>query len=215
MMCYDYLMNIAVFGASGNVGKRVTRLLLDQGHTVTALTHRSMNLPAHPALKVVQGDVHNQADVEAALVGADLVISTLGSWGTKQKDILTAAMSNIVPIMESQGITRVVSLTGAGVLLPSDAVAWYDRLNVAMLALVAPKIVHDGENHLKILAASQLDWTVLRSPVMTNQLSHGYKLQSQSPLPWATVPREQVAQAIVDVIESKNYSQSAPFVVRG
>lgn len=212
MMCYDYLMNIAVFGASGNVGKRVTRLLLDQGHTVTALTHRSMNLPAHPALKVVQGDVHNQADVEAALVGADLVISTLGSWGTKQKDILTAAMSNIVSIMESQGITRVVSLTGAGVLLPSDSVAWYDRLNVALLAIVAPKILHDGENHLKILAASQLDWTVLRSPVMTNRTAHGYSLQSRPPLPWQTVSRDNVAQAIVNLIDSTEYAQIAPFI---
>lgn len=208
-------MNIAVFGASGNIGKRVTRLLLERGHTVTALTHHATSLPTHPNLKVTQGDIHNRTDVEAVLREADVVISTLGSWGTKQKDILTAAMSNIVPIMESQGITRVISLTGAGVLLPSDSVAWYDRLNVALLAIIAPKILHDGENHLKILAASQLDWTVVRSPVMTNQLSHGYRLQSQPPLAWTTVSRDQVAQAIVDLIESKDYAQSAPFVVKG
>ncbi|MGB4768460.1 MAG: NAD(P)H-binding protein [Candidatus Saccharimonas sp.] len=205
-------MNIAIFGASGNIGSRVTHLLLAQGHSVVALTHRSTNLPTHAALKVVRGDIHNRADVEAMLVGADLVISTLGSWGTKQKDILTAAMSNIVPIMESQGITRVISLTGAGVLLSSDAVAWYDRLNVAMLALVAPKILHDGENHLKILTASQLDWTVLRSPVMTNRTAHCYRLQSRPPLPWQTVSRDNVAQAIVNLIDSTEYAQIAPFI---
>lgn len=208
-------MNIAIFGASGNIGRRVIKLLLEKGYSVTALTHRSTNLPTHAALKAVRGDIHNRADVEATLVGADLVISTLGSWGTKQKDILTAAMSNIVPVMESQGITRVISLTGAGVLLPSDAVAWYDRLNVAMLAVIAPKILHDGENHLEILAASQLDWTVLRSPVMTNRTAHGYSLQSRPPFPWQTVSRDNVAQALVDLIDSKEYTQAALFITNG
>ncbi|MGB4762222.1 MAG: NAD(P)H-binding protein [Candidatus Saccharimonas sp.] len=205
-------MNIAVFGASGNIGRRVTRLLLEQGHSVVVLTHHSTNLPTHPALKLAQGDIHNRADVEAVLADADIVVSTLGSWGTKEKDILTAAMGNIVPAMQAHGITRIISLTGAGVLLPGDHAAWYDHLNVALLGIVAPKILHDGETHINILAASQLDWTVLRSPVMTNRLASGYALQSCPPLPWQTVSRDNVAQALVDLIDSAEYTQEAPFV---
>ncbi len=209
---YHYLMNIAVFGASGNIGKRVTRLLLEQGHTVTALTHHTTSLPTHPDLKVVQGDIHNPADVETVLTGADVVVSTLGSWGTKEKDILTAAMRNIVPVMEVRGIKRIVSLTGAGVILPADQVAWYDRLNVALLGAIAPKILHDGENHAKILTGSQLDWTILRSPVMTDHAASSYILRLRPPLPWATVSREHVAQAIVGLIDSKEYYRAAPFI---
>jgi len=205
-------MNIAVFGANGNIGRRVVVRLLAKGHTVTALTHGRSNLPQHQNLMVISGDIYNMADVEKMLTHADIVISTLGSWGTKRKDILTAGMKNIIPAMNKLSIQRIVSLTGSGVLLPGDQLRWYDYLNPLLLELVAPKILADGKNHIDLLTASQLDWTVIRSPVMTNGTARSYTFETSPPLPWKRIPRDTIADAIVDLAESGSHLQSAPFI---
>jgi len=205
-------MNITVFGANGNIGTRVVSLLLERGHFVTAFVHGGSHLPSSDRLKVVQGDIYNAADVAKALTGADLVMSTLGSWGTKNKDILTAGMKNIVPTMEKASITRLISLTGSGVLLPGDRVSWYDYLNPLLLKLVAPKILQDGEAHIGILSHSGLDWTVLRSPVMKDGPARGYELREKPPLLWKRIARDDVARALVDLISSTAYSKKSPFI---
>lgn len=205
-------MNVTVFGANGNIGNRVVALLLKKGYSVTAFTHGAVHLPQHPRLKIQSGDIYNKNDVASALSGADLVVSTLGSWGTKNKDILTVGMKNIIPAMERVSSKRIISLTGSGVLLPEDHATWYDYLNPLLLRLVAPKILHDGEKHIELLSKSQLDWTVLRSPIMKDGVATGYVLQKHPPLPWKRIVRDDVAQALVDLIDSQDHSRTAPFI---
>ena len=76
-------MNILIFGANGNIGTRVVFSLLNDGHNVKAFVHGTSQLPEHELLTTITGDVRNADDVESALSGVDVVISTLGSWGTK------------------------------------------------------------------------------------------------------------------------------------
>lgn len=186
--------------------------LLGSGHSVTAFAHRDGGLPLHPKLTVVVGDVHNTADVAEALVGSDAVISALGSWGTKTKDILTAGMTNIIPAMQSAGIKRIVSLTGADARDPSDHPGIRQRLMHIMLQFVAPKILCDGERHIELLRASDLDWTVIRSPVMKDAGGAEYTLGTKPPQPWATIPRAAVASAMTDTIQQGSHLQSSPYI---
>lgn len=187
-------------------------MLLERNHSVTAFTHGTVNLQTNPRLTIISGDIHNKSDIKAALAHADLIISTLGSWGTKKKDTLTAGMKNIIPAMEKLSIKRIVSLTGAGVLLPGDSASWYDYLNPLLLKIIAPRILADGERHIELLVSSQLEWTVLRSPVMKDGAIAGYTLRSRPPLPWKRVARNDVATALVDLAESGSYVRSAPFI---
>ena len=205
-------MNIIVFGANGNIGTRVVFSLLNDGHTVKAFVHGTSNLPEHELLSVITGDVRDAKDVESALPNVDVVISTLGSWGTKSKDILSTGMQMIIPAMEKAGIKRIVSLTGSGVLLPTDHAAWYDRINPLLLRIVAPKILIDGERHIQALRKSDLDWTVVRSPVMKDGVKRAYTLSDTPPLLWIRAVRDDVAQAIVDLATSNDYVKQAPFL---
>jgi putative NADH-flavin reductase len=207
-------MNIVVFGATGNIGARVVSRLLQRGDTVTAFVHHSLHLPQDPKLVTVKGDIYNADDVERAVAGADIVVSALGSWGTKNKDVLTVGMKHIIPAMEKAGVKRIVSLTGSGVLLTTDKASWYDHLNPLLLQIVAPQILSDGKEHIRLLATSQLDWTVIRSPVMKNGRPHGYNLQDRPPALWTRVCRDDVAQAMVDLahLTTDEYSKKAPFI---
>lgn len=205
-------MKIVVFGANGRVGSLVIKRLLDDGHEVRAFVHSGSKFSKQDNLSIVEGDIHDTNQITAALRDREVVMSALGSWGTKDKDILSSAMRNIVPIMQKAGVQRIVSLTGAGAIAPGDQPSLIDKLNRIFIQLAASKILEDGESHIKILAASGLDWTVVRSPAMRNSKSSQYTLSKHAPAPWASVSRQAVADAMVELITSPEWSKMAPYI---
>lgn len=208
-------MNITVFGATGKVGSIVVQEALRRGHSVTAFAYHIGNLQSSPKLRFVEGDVHDPGPVKEALMQTDAVISALGSWGTKTKDILSAGMANIIPTMEQRGIKRIISLTGADARDSADKPKLLNKLTHTLFNITAHDVMQDGEQHIALLRSSQLDWTVVRSPVMTNKpAGNGYKLQHELIGPWHTIPRVLVAHSLVDLVESTEFNHSAPVIVR-
>lgn len=210
--CYAECMKVVVFGASGKVGRLVVAELLKRGHSVVAVTHMS-NLPEQPGVTVVKANVYDRTSIENAVAGCDAVISVLGSWGTPQKNVLSTAMQVIIPAMKSNTIKRIVSLTGNGAGLAGANSGLTERLNRLGMLIAAPKVLRDGEDHIQLLADSGLDWTVLRSPPMLANGSAAYKLASR--FAGTTIPRQAVATAIVDLIETNDWQGRAPFINRG
>lgn len=205
-------MNILIFGASGKIGSRLVKVLLDRGHTVTVFVHTSGSFIESDNLHIKRGDIHDQQSVENAILNQDIIVSTLGSWGTKQKDILSTAMKHIIPAMKKAGIKRIVTLTGAGAKLPDEKLSFINFLNRTAISLGAKAILKDSEDHLKLLSNSQLEWTSLRSPVMTNNDSARYKLSLESPAPWELIGRHSVVLALLHVIENNPMPRKAPFI---
>ena len=203
-------MNITVFGASGKIGRLVVEQLLKDGHTVTVFVHQSSAFVPNEQLKIIKSDVHNAAFVEAAVRGSDAVISTLGSWHTSTKDILSSAMRFIIPAMQQDGIKRIITLTGSGAWAPGDKITLSNKLQHAVFSTVAKSIIRDSEEHLRLLTTSQLDWTCIRSPVMKDGEATGYRLDAELPKPWERVSRSSVAQAIVDQLQDQRHLQLAP-----
>ncbi|MEI6755827.1 MAG: NAD(P)-binding oxidoreductase [bacterium] len=206
-------MNVVVFGASGKIGRMVVKLLLEQGHKVTAFVHSNNPFEASESLTIKKGDVSSLADVKEAIKGKEIVISTLGSWGTKNKNTLSTAMNTIVPAMKESGSKRIISLTGMA-HWSSDTPKLKDHINSLVLNVLAPKILKDGDEHICVLEDSSLDWTVLRSPVMTNGKSSEYRLDLSTSGLIASIPRKAVVQAIVDQITEKKFGKKAAVLHR-
>lgn len=207
-----YIKTIVVFGAAGKVGRLVVQYALADGYKVTAFVHRHHDLPSHESLSIVKGDVYNRADIERALKDADAVVSTLSSWGTQYKNVLSTAMSSITAVAKRNGIARVISLTGADARAHGDALTLLHRISHVAITVVGGKVLRDGEQHIKLLSNSKLQWTVIRSPIMTSKDSVEYVLSSRRPAPWALVSRSAVARAMVDQIKSDHNLRSAPFI---
>lgn len=188
--------------------------LVERGHTVTAYVHVT-GVAKQAGVTEAAGDIRMGERVVEALEGADLVVSTLGSWGTKHQDILSTGMSHIIPAMESRQLLRIVSLTGADANAPGDTQGLIHHLAHRLFLTTAPRIMRDSERHIQLLSDSRLDWTVLRSPVMTETGDAGrYQLSRYRPYPWQTVHRASVARALVDLLDSTDYSQAAPYIAR-
>ena len=121
-------------------------------------------------------------------------------------------MKLIIPAMESRQIKRVVTVTGAAALSAGDKPNVLQRLFHTALRAAAPKILHDGEAHLALLAASQLDWTCLRSSPMTKQSKTGYALRNRLSLGLVPIPRLAVATAMVDQLDRRDFIKQAPLI---
>ncbi|MDB5186871.1 MAG: NmrA family protein [Candidatus Saccharibacteria bacterium] len=203
---------VTVFGANGKVGSLVVAELLARQYSVIAFVRGSNPFPVNPHLKVVQGDIYDEESVAAALVGSSIVVSTLGSWGTPKKDVLTAGMMHIIAAMKAQQITRIVSLTGAESRASGDQLGVIHRLMHLGLYIVAAKVLADGEKHIKLLQQSNLDWMVIRSPIMTSLPIATYRLGDKRPLPLQLVSRRSVVLAIADTVSNGVFSKQAPFI---
>lgn len=202
-------MKITIFGASGKVGRLVVDKLLVAGHQVTVFVHSSGSFEESDKLAIVKGDVHNAADVIQAVDGADLVISTLGSWGTKQKDILGSAMQNLIPII---GNRRIITLTGSAAQAPGDVITTGNKISHAVFGLIAKPILIDGESHLKQLSESKANWTSLRAGIMKNGPAKSYVLNQKLPGAFETVSRNTIVQAIIDQISATDQIGQAPHI---
>ena len=72
-------MRVVIFGASKGIGLETTRQALDAGHNVRAFARSAASVDiSDPKLEKVRGDALKTKDVEAALIGVDVVIQTLG-----------------------------------------------------------------------------------------------------------------------------------------
>ena len=63
-------MKIAVIGASGNVGSRITAELAGRGHTVTAIVRNPEKVARLANVTAVKGDVMDQAGLAGSPEGA-------------------------------------------------------------------------------------------------------------------------------------------------
>jgi len=206
-------MQLTIFGAGGKVGQGVVEEALDRNHTVTAFVHTHNPFTENERLRVVHGDINNDTEVAEALKGSQAVISVLSSWHTKDKNILGRAMTTIIPAMAAARITRIITLTGAGAFDATDQPKLSDKIGHLLAAMMAPRILADAEEHLKLLAESPLDWTCIRSPVMTKQRRSTYRLASGLAPLLSLIPRAAVVQALVDQVESADAYRQAPSIL--
>ena len=72
----NVLQNVALIGATGNIGSRVLAALLDQGrHALTAIT-RSTSKSTFPAgVTVYRGNLEDPSFLQSSLAGKDVLVS--------------------------------------------------------------------------------------------------------------------------------------------
>ncbi len=206
-------MQITIFGAAGKIGQRTVNEALSRGYSVVAFVHNENPFLPTSRLTIVKGDIHEQLAVAKAIKNSDAVISGLGSWHTKQKDILTSAMESVIPAMEQANIRRIVTLTGAAAFDTTDTISFGQKLSRVFFSVVGGKILQDGEEHIRLLRASQLDWTVIRAPVMNNRGSDSYILRNKLPA-FTTICRQAVAKSLIDQLEQTDFLQQSPVIYR-
>ncbi len=158
-------MHITVFGATGQVGKRIVQQALNRGYTVTAFGRNVESLidtdNRNEKLIARKGYIFDAKDVANALKDADAVISVLGGAFDGSDKSRSLGIKNIITQMEAKGIHRIVALGGLGILNATEDSLLIDSENYP------EEFRPVGMEHLKayeFLLASTLDWSFYCPP---------------------------------------------------
>ncbi len=162
-------MKIAIFGASGRTGQMLVRDALEQGDQVTALARTPTKIEMEDEhLRVVAGDVQDARAVEQAIAGADAVISAMSPANNQAEFSISRGMENILAAMHKHGVRRLVVTSGAGVIDPEDRLVLFNRAMNLLLKLMARNVYEDMWKAAEIIRASDLDWTLVRAPMLVD-----------------------------------------------
>lgn len=95
------LMNIALFGATGQTGKEFLEIALKEGHSVKALVRSPSKLNLQdPSLLVMQGDVLEYEDIDKTVSGSDIVVSLFGHVKGSPEWLQTDGTRNILRVIK-------------------------------------------------------------------------------------------------------------------
>ena len=203
-------MKIAVISANGRSGTAFVQAVLKAGHQVRAGVFGQHNFALNDNLEIVQCDATSVEDVYKLIKDQDVIVSLIGHTKRTPKNIQTNAIKNVVAAVGDSGI-KVISLTGTGVRFPGDKPSLMDKFLNFGIANVDPARVEDGINHAEVLKNSNTNWTLVRVLKLINGQPKDFSLSLSGPAKLLT-SRSEVAQAILQVIQSDEYSKKVVII---
>lgn len=176
-------MKIAIFGATGIVGKAVVEEALEKGYEVTVLTRDAHKVTSrHANLHIVEGDVTDAAVVRSVVEGQDAVIQTLGIGGKgngKPTTFVSEANRLIMKQMKAAGVTRLVAVSVIGAGDSRNFLPGIYRAVVMPLCMRWFMAIIDDKNRMEAsIAGSGLRWTVVRCTTVKQRRPTGHVVAS-------------------------------------
>jgi len=204
-------MKIAVIAANGRSGQAFVKQALKAGHLINAGVRGNSYLEPHANLKIIECDATNENQLKKLLSGQEAVASFIGHVKGSEPNVQTVAINSVIKVMKELGIRRLVSLTGTGVRFPGDKITIIDHILNLSISIIDPARVSDGRNHVEAIKASELDWTVIRVLKLQNVNLKPFKLLENGPTKWY-VGREEVANAVLQVLEEHSFINKSPII---
>jgi putative NADH-flavin reductase len=215
-------MKIAIFGASGATGTLLTQRCLAGGYNVKALLRTPERFPLRDRVHVIQGSPFDIASVRQTIDGADAVFSALGAKSLKKEDILERAVPQVITAMQeslsqAKPVRRIIVLGSAGALATSldKQPAWRRWIvqnivyNTFLKWPVASQISQwDNLSH------SNLDWTMVMPPMLTNTPARGsYRIDGDALPPNSNrIARADVADFMMQQINNPEWIRRGVYI---
>lgn len=206
-------MRIAVFGATGGIGKHVVDQALAAGNEVRALTRDEGRLPAHDGLSAVVGDIADADAVARVIEGSDGVIWAAGATRNSADQVVLFELGarNVVDAMEHHGVRRLVALSGAGITVEGERKPLGGRLMSVFVALAVSHVVAAKRREYEIFSRSDLEWTLVRPPRVTEGPPTG-RYSVGAHLAGRSVTQGDLAEFMLSELRECKWLRSAPYI---
>ncbi|MEQ1763300.1 MAG: SDR family oxidoreductase [Pyrinomonadaceae bacterium] len=203
-------MKLAIFGATGSVGRLAVNQALEQGHTVTALVRDPGKIEIRPeGLRLIKGDVMNAAAVGQAVQDQDAVLCILGA-GRKGK-VRSEGTRQIIEAMKQARVKRLICQSSLGV---GDS---RGNLNFVwkyiMFGLLLRPAYADHVLQEEYVMKSGLDWTIIRPAAFTDGprtgvYQHGFTGAAEGLT--LKISRADVADFLIKQLSDNTYLHKTP-----
>ncbi|MDF2977566.1 MAG: flavin reductase [Actinomycetospora sp.] len=231
-------MRVLLLGASGRTGRWLLDELAARGHEVAVVVRSPAGSRIPADLEIHHGDVRDLAVLATALASVregrplDAVVSALGprpGATTLHRDLAV----RLVAMMPTAGIRRFIGISGAGVDVVGDQKSLRDRAVSALAQRFGGAVVRDKQQEYEVWSASDLDWTLVRPPRLTEDRPDPHDAGQRIGVPLGaehrrvddevehhahrsprrtSISRVAVARFVVDELERPRYVRAAPLV---
>jgi len=176
------MKSIIVLGASGNIARHVTDILVKEDNiklTLFLRNRRRLGKADVSGCNIIEGDVLNYRQLRDAISGQDIVYANLAG------DLETMA-KNIVKAMDETGVRKLIFISSIGIYA------------VPLRSVLIPY-----RKAADVIEASDLDYTILRPTWFTNVNEVDYELTSKGePEKGSVISQKSLATFITKIIES-------------
>ena len=208
-------MKVAIFGASGGIGKHAVQHALKKGYEVNAVVRNPVRFTiTHENLTLIEGEINDSTIIKEALNGCDAVIWCVGIPMKKYEGTPSLDGHKILlKTMHELGITRLIDWATPSVPFEKDKKSFITVVPglLAGIALKQAKkeMIAIGE----LVSNSGLDWTMVRfmapkNTPYTGNVKVGYGDVKMS----FAISREDIGAFMVEQVESRKYVCSMPII---
>ena len=194
-------MRIALIGATGNVGQRITAEALRRGHEVIAIARDVSGLKAQTGMSPVQADLRDKEGTGRAIAGADAVVLSV-----KFQDLDVEALLDAL-----KGAKRLLIVGGAASLYVAPGLQLIDTEGFPDFIKVEAEPARQAL--VRIRQEEALDWTFLSPSVFfgPGERTGQFRLGKDDLLSDAEgkshISYEDYAIALLDEIEQPQHSR--------
>jgi putative NADH-flavin reductase len=196
-------MRLLVLGATGGTGLEIVKQAIERSHSVTAFVRSPEKLKQFGSrITVVQGNLLNTGDMQTAAQGQEAIVSGFGP-----RQPVPKGEENL---LERFAVTLTCALTPGAVrrvVIESTAFLFKDSIlppSNLFGRLFFAGVVKDATAMEEIIAASALDWTLVRPPRLTDKARTGkYRvLEGHLPRFGFSISRADVADYMIKAAEN-------------
>lgn len=167
-------MKVTIFGGTGATGQLVIQKALSAGHSVTAFARTPSKISIHHGdLIVIDGELTDIDKIETAVKGADAVISVLGPTGKSKGLVISNGVKNIIAAMKKHRVKRLIATATPSYKDSNDKFQFGFAFGIFMVKALLNDTYQDIVETGEQIAESELDWTIIRLPMLSNNPSRG------------------------------------------
>jgi putative NADH-flavin reductase len=196
-------LRLIVLGATGGTGLEILKQAVERRHAVTAFVRSPVRLKEFENhINIRQGDLLNTASLQEVIRGHDAVLSGFGPrvpTSKQDSNLLERFARALTAAMPGAGVRRVIV----------ESVAFLFKNSILPPAyllgrLFFPRTVADASAMERIFAQTDLDWTMVRPPELTDKPYTGKYRVREGHLPrfGLNISRADVADLMIKLAES-------------
>jgi len=210
----DATQKIAVVGGTGKSGKYLINTLLAQGNSIKVLVRNpERTIGFHPLAETIIGDVRDRQALKGLMTGCGAIVSTLGMGvPASEPTIFSQATANIIEVMKECNVQRYIVVTGLNVDTPFDAKGPKVKAATNWMYANYPRSTADRQLEYDLLCKSNIDWTMVRVPLIEQTDERGTVSKSLFDCPGDKISATDLAFFLVGQLTDAVYLKAAPFI---
>lgn len=207
-------LKIAIIGGTGKSGKYLVKQLINEGISFKILLRDPQKFKIKSSLaEVVPGDVKDYASIQSLIAGCYAVISTLGlGQPPSETSIFSQATINIIRAIQEYNIQRYILITGLNVDTPFDKKSLKTKQATDWMYTHYPKTTHDKQIEYTILSTSNINWTLVRLPLIEQTDERAGTQVSLEDCPGDKISATSLAHFLIKQLSDDKYVRKAPFL---